>query len=37
MKRFHFYLDAWKYCMDNKIDLKNISRMDWKTWQVDQV
>lgn len=34
MKDFHFYLDAWQYCHQNKIDLKFITRLDWKTWRV---
>jgi len=35
LESFHFYLDAWKFCTDNSIDLNNIKRQDWATWIVD--
>ena len=31
---FFFYLDAWKYCIDQSIDLDQIRRLNWKTWGV---
>lgn len=34
MEFFHFYLDAWKFCKDNSIDMSNIKRNDWTTWVV---
>lgn len=34
MEFFHFYLDAWKFCTSNHIDLNNITRQDWATWVV---
>jgi len=35
MEFFHFYLDAWKFCKDNHIDVNNIKRQDWATWMVE--
>lgn len=35
MEFFHFYLDAWKFCKDNSIDLSKIKRNDWATWVVE--
>lgn len=34
MEYFHFYLDAWKFCKDNSIDMSKIKRNDWATWMV---
>lgn len=34
MEFFHFYLDAWKFCKDNSIDMSKIKRNDWATWVV---
>ena len=34
MELFHFYLDAWKFCKENRIDMNNIKRHDWSTWMV---
>lgn len=31
---FAFYLDAWKYCMDNKIKMSKIQKKDFRTWFV---
>jgi hypothetical protein len=35
MAEFFFYLDAWKFCVDNSLSLENIKRRDWKIWQVN--
>jgi hypothetical protein len=35
MEFFHFYLDAWKFCKDNHIELEKIRRNDWATWVVE--
>lgn len=35
MEFFHFYLDAWKFCKDNSIDMNKIKRNDWTTWVVE--
>lgn len=35
MEFFSFYLDAWKFCKDNHIDLSNVRRYDWATWVVE--
>ena len=35
MELFHFYLDAWKFCKDNHIDVNKIKRQDWATWMVE--
>ncbi len=35
MEFFHFYLDAWKFCKDNQIDLSKIKRNNWTTWVVE--
>jgi hypothetical protein len=35
MAEFSFYLDAWKFCVDNSLPLKCITRRDWKVWQVE--
>lgn len=34
IREFQFYLDAWKYCSDNKIALDKIVKKDFKTWIV---
>ena len=34
MKEFGFYLDAWFYCYQHKINLNKIVRRDWRTWVV---
>lgn len=34
MREFFFYLDAWKFCLDNDLPLNAIQRKDWKTWIV---
>jgi hypothetical protein len=34
MKEFGFYLDAWCYCNQHKIDPAKIKRRDWATWTV---
>ncbi len=34
MAFFKFYLDAWKFCKDNSIDMNKIERNDWVTWMV---
>ncbi len=34
MREFQFYLDAWKFCVDNRIKLENIIKKDFKTWIV---
>jgi hypothetical protein len=34
MREFFFYLDAWKFCLDNDLSLNFIQRKDWKTWIV---
>jgi hypothetical protein len=34
MAEFFFYLDAWKFCFDNSLPIENITRKDWKVWQV---
>lgn len=36
MKEFHFYLDAWKFCIENMIEFDRIQRKDWKTWAVNE-
>ena len=36
MKAFDFYLDAWKYCYHNDIELDRIERRDWSKWVVDE-
>lgn len=36
MKEFYFYLDAWKYCVDNCVEHDRIQRRDWKTWIVNE-
>lgn len=33
-REFFFYLDAWKFCIENSLPVDNIGRKDWKTWQV---
>jgi hypothetical protein len=35
MAEFFFYLDAWKFCVDNSLPIECISRKDWKVWQVE--
>jgi len=35
MELFHFYLDAWKFCVERSIDLSKIRRNDWATWIVE--
>lgn len=35
MREFQFYLDAWKFCVDNKIVLSKIVKKDFKTWIVN--
>lgn len=35
MEFFKFYLDAWNFCRQNKIDYKTITRIDWWTWAVE--
>lgn len=34
MREFPFYLEAWKFCIDNKIALTKISKKDFRTWVV---
>lgn len=36
MREFTFYLDAWKFCVDNMIEADRIHRKDWKTWAVNE-
>jgi hypothetical protein len=31
---FSFYLDAWNFCMKNKIDLGRIRKVDFRTWEI---
>ena len=33
-KEFFFYLDAWKFCIQNGLPVDNSGRKDWKIWQV---
>lgn len=33
-KVFAFYLEAWRHCYHNNIDISNIVRVNWKTWTV---
>ena len=35
MREFQFYLDAWKFCVDNKIPMNKILKKDFKTWIVE--
>lgn len=35
MREFQFYLDAWKFCVENKISLEKIIKRDFKTWIVN--
>jgi hypothetical protein len=35
MREFQFYLDAWKFCVENELPLKNILKKDFKTWIVE--
>jgi hypothetical protein len=32
MREFQFYLDAWKFCVENQISLQKIVKKDFKTW-----
>lgn len=34
MREFPFYLDAWKFCVDNKIQLSKIVKKNSRTWVV---
>lgn len=34
MREFPFYLEAWKFCVDNKIALTKIYKKDFRTWVV---
>lgn len=34
MREFPFYLEAWCFCREFDIDIKKITRRDWKTWVV---
>lgn len=34
LKEFSFYLDAWKYCMDNRIELSNITKKNFRLWNI---
>jgi|694.fasta_scaffold49426_2 hypothetical protein len=36
MREFHFYLDAWQYCVANLVEYDRIQRKDWKTWIVNE-
>lgn len=31
---FAFYLEAWKYCKDNGIELNKIQKKDFRTWLI---
>lgn len=31
---FAYYLEAWKYCRDNKVNLDKITKKNFRTWQV---
>jgi hypothetical protein len=35
IKEFFFYLDAWKFCIENSLPIESIGRKDWKTWKVN--
>lgn len=29
---FDFYLDAWKYCKENRIDQSKIKKLSFRKW-----
>lgn len=34
MREFSFYLEAWKFCVDNNIALTKIIKKNFRTWVV---
>jgi len=34
MREFCFFLEAWKFCIENKIPTTTIQRKSWKVWTV---
>jgi len=35
MREFSYFLEAWKFCIQNKIPTTTIQRKSWKSWTVN--
>lgn len=35
MRYFEFYLDAWNFCRQNKLDSTRLIRKNWKQWGIE--
>ena len=37
VKLFDFYLDAWLFCQEHKLNLDRVYRDSWKHWAIELI